>query len=81
MRVTWPDNLDAVDEQDKLVPATIVEAINKLANRVNYGYENSGIIVPNLAYFKWEVEDISPFPQEIQEIILSRRCKRNEVLY
>ncbi|KAF9195226.1 Chromatin assembly factor 1, subunit A [Haplosporangium sp. Z 11] len=65
--------------------AAIMEAVQKVAQRVNYGIPVSNLPGPavvtpaNLSVFRWEVQDIDRyFPSDMKAAVIKRRKKRME---
>ncbi|KAG0200111.1 Chromatin assembly factor 1, subunit A [Mortierella sp. GBA30] len=61
----------------------IIEAIQAVARRVNYGIPVSNLPGPvsvtpaNLSVYRWEVQDIDRFfPSDMKAAVIKRRCKR-----
>ncbi|KAF9924124.1 Chromatin assembly factor 1, subunit A [Linnemannia zychae] len=65
--------------------AAIMEAIQSVAQRVNYGVPvvnlpgQAYVTPPNLSVFRWEVQDIDQyFPSDMKAAVIRRRTKRME---
>ncbi|KAF9900164.1 hypothetical protein EC991_007810 [Linnemannia zychae] len=65
--------------------AAIMEAIQAVAQRVNYGVPlvnlpgQAFVTPPNLSVFRWEVQDIDQyFPSDMKAAVVRRRTKRME---
>ncbi|KAF9570047.1 Chromatin assembly factor 1, subunit A [Mortierella alpina] len=88
-------DVDVESREDKKVPtrrtgttvssSAIVEAIQSVAQRVNYGVPVSNLpelvtVTPaNLSVYRWEVQDIDRyFPSDMRTAVLKRRHKRME---
>ncbi|KAI8597493.1 hypothetical protein EDD21DRAFT_385294 [Dissophora ornata] len=66
-------------------PAAVMEAVQAVAQRVNYGIPVSNlpgpvpVTPPNLSVYRWEVQDIDRyFPSNMKAAVLKRRSKRME---
>ncbi|KAI8825162.1 uncharacterized protein EV422DRAFT_517686 [Fimicolochytrium jonesii] len=67
---------DSPDDGEVLSADVIATAVQSLAARRNYGVCCNNISPPNLAVWRWEVQNMSLFPPELATTVDQRRQKR-----